>query len=326
MRFIRGVAALCLGLAMGAAAQAQTYPNKPITVVVPFAPGGNTDVIGRIISEYVGRVIGQTLVIENVAGAGGTIGAARVARAKPDGYTILVGQVGTHGASVGLFPNLSFDPVVDFEHISQLSDTPVGVLARKDFPANTFQEFVALLKADPQKYTSGHGGLGATGHASCVFLSNLIGVHSPMVAYGGSGPTLIDLLGGHFDYMCDQIPHLVQHVKAGKLKAYALAMPTRSPALPDVPTTIEVGLPMFQASGWNALFAPRGTPPEIVAALNGAVNKALDDPAIRAKYDEMGALIPVPASRTSEGLRNFVAAEIAKWTPIVRGSVSKTAN
>ena len=145
-----------------------------------------------------------------------------------------------------------------------------------------------------------------------------------MVAYPGSGPTLNDLLGGHFDYMCDQIPHLVQHVRAGNLKAYALAMPERSPALPDVPTSIEVGLPAFQASGWNALFAPKGTPPEIVKTLNAAVNKALDAPAIRAKYDDMGALVPRAAARTPEGLAAFVTAEIAKWTPIVRGAAIRT--
>ena len=323
MRFAATLFTLAAALASPAAAQ--NFPNRPVTVVVPFAPGGNTDVLGRTITEHMSKTLGQKFVIENVAGAGGTTGALRVARSKPDGYTILVGQVGTHGASVGLFPNLAYDPVADFEHISQLSDTPVGVLARKDFPARNFQEFVAELKANPQKYTSGHGGLGATGHASCVFLSNLIDVHPPMVAYPGSGPTLNDLLGGHFDFMCDQIPHLVQHVRLGNLKAYALAMPQRSPALPDVPTTIEVGLPQFQASGWNALFAPKGTPADIVAVLNKAVNAALDDPAIRARYDDMGALIPSAAARTSPGLAAFVAAEIAKWTPIVRASVNKPA-
>lgn len=323
MRIFSAVLALGASLVCLAVAQAQSYPTRPITVVVPFAPGGNTDVLGRIITEHMSQTLGQKLVIENMAGAGGTTGATRVARAKPDGYTILVGQVGTHGASVGLFPNLAYNPITDFEHISQLSDTPVGLLARKDFPANNFQEFVALLKANPQKFTSGHGGIGATGHAACVLFSNLIDVHPPMVAYPGSGPTLNDLLGGHFDYMCDQIPHLVQHVKAGSIKAYALAMPERSPALPDVPTTTEVGLPQFQASGWNALFAPKGTPPEIVDVLNRAVNKALDDPAIKARYLEMGALVPSASARTSNGLRVFVAAEIDKWTPIVRATVIK---
>ncbi len=302
---------------------AQSYPAKTVTVVVPFAPGGNTDVIGRIITSHMAKTMGQSFIIENVGGAGGTIGALRVARAKPDGYTLLVGQVGTHGASVGLFPELAYDPVKDFEHLSQLSDTPVGLLARKDFPAKDFAQFVAMVKADPAKYTSGHGGLGSTSHASCVLLSNLLGARPPMVAYAGSGPTLTDLLGGHFDYMCDQIPHLVQHVKAGAIKAYALAMPTRSPALPDVPTSIEMGMPEFQASGWNALFAPKGTPPEIVAALNKAVNLALDDVAVRSRYDEMGALVPSMQARTPDGLRTFVIAEIAKWTPIVRGSVDK---
>lgn len=319
----RIIAAWIMTAGLAAAAQAQTYPTRPVSVTVPFAAGGNTDVIGRIIADHMSRTLGQTLVIENVAGAGGTIGAARISRSKPDGYTLLVGQVGTHGASVGLFPNLPYDPLSDFEHISQLSDTPVGLMARKDFPAANFQDFVALVKADPQKYTSGHGGIGSTSHASCLLLSNLIGASPPMVAYGGSGPTLIDLLGGHFDYMCDQIPHLVQHVRAGSIKAYALAMPSRSPALPDVPTTTELGMPLFQASGWNALFAPKGTPPEIIKLLNSAANKALDDPAIRARYAEMGALIPAPGPRTSQGLRLFIGAEIARWTPIIRASAQR---
>ena len=254
MRLASLAAGLMSGLACLACAphvHAQTYPDRAITVIVPYAPGGNTDVVGRIVAEQMAVVLGQKLIIENVAGAGGTTGSARAARATPDGYTILVGQMGTHAASPGLYPKLAYDPVNDFEHIGQLSDTPIGIFVRRDFPVKTLREFIALVKAQPQKYTNGHGGVGATSHVSCIFLTSLIGVRPPMVAYRGSGPAFNDLLGRQFDFLCDQIPHTVEHVRSGGVVMLALAMPTRAQVLPDNPTTIEAGLPEFQASGWS---------------------------------------------------------------------------
>jgi len=273
-----------LGLALAATlaaphAFAQNYPNRAINVIVPYAPGGNTDVVGRLVAEHMSKVLGQQLVIENVAGAGGTTGSARAAKAEPNGYTILVGQMGTHAASVGLYPKLAYDPVNDFEHISQLSDTPIAILVRKNFPAQTLGEFISMVKADPNKFNNGHGGVGSTSHVSCMFFTSLIGARSPMVAYQGSGPALNDIVSGQYDFLCDQIPHLVPQVRQGNIRALAIAQPERSPALPDVPTTTEAGLPNYQASGWNAMFAPKGTPREIVEKLNAAANAALDDPA-----------------------------------------------
>jgi tripartite-type tricarboxylate transporter receptor subunit TctC len=318
MRVLPSVAAL-LGFLLGASSGlAQPYPSRPVTVIVPYAPGGNTDVVARLVLEHMSQSLGQRLFVENVSGAGGTTGSARAARANPDGYTLLVGQMGTHGAAVPLYPNLAYHPLDDFAPISQLSDTPIGVFARKDFPADDLQEFIAQLRADPDKVNQGHAGVGSTSHVSCLFFSNLIGVRPTQVAYRGSGPALNDLIAGQFDFMCDQIPHAVPQVQAGNLKLYAIATPERSPALPDVPTTIEAGLPKFQASGWNAMFAPKGTPPEIVARLADAANKALSDPPTRKRLEEIGAVLPKQPG--PEALRALVASEIEKWTAIIRAA------
>jgi tripartite-type tricarboxylate transporter receptor subunit TctC len=320
---IRFASVILGAIALAPAALAQSYPTRPVLVVVPFAPGGNTDVVGRIVAEHMSRTLGQQMVIENIPGAGGTTGSTRVARAEPNGYTLLVGQMGTHAASVGLYPKLAYDPVNDFEHISQLSDTPIAVLVRKDFPAKTLSEFVSMIRKDPQKWTDGHGGVGSTSHVSYMLFSSLVGVRPPMVAYNGSGPALNDLIAGHYDFLTDQIPHLTSQIQAGSIRALALAQPARSPAIPDVPTTIEAGLPAFQASGWNAMFAPKGTPREIVDKLNAAVNTALEDPATRARLEGIGAVIPKKENRSPEGLKAFVTAEIAKWAPIMRETSEK---
>jgi tripartite-type tricarboxylate transporter receptor subunit TctC len=315
------LAALLAALALGSgAAHAQTYPNQSITVIVPYAPGGNTDVVGRLVTEQMSNILGEKMIIENVAGAGGTTGSLRAARAKPDGYTLLVGQMGTHAASVGLYPNLQYNPVTDFEHVGQLSDTPIGILVRKGFPAQDLKSFVEMLKAAPQKFNNGHGGVGSTSHVSCLFFTSLIGARSPMVAYRGSGPAFNDLLSSQYDFLCDQIPHTVEHVKAGTVRMLAIAIPERSDALPDVPTTIEAGMPQFQASGWNALFAPKGTPKPIMDTLNAALRKSLEHPGTKGKLEAIGAIPPRAENRTPEGLRKFVQAEIEKWVLIMKAA------
>jgi tripartite-type tricarboxylate transporter receptor subunit TctC len=310
-----GALALC---ALGSGVAAQDYPARQIVVIVPYAPGGNTDVVARIVLEHMSRTLGQQLIVENVGGAGGTTGSARAARAAPDGYTLLVGQMGTHGAAPALYPTLSYDPLADFEHVSQLTDTPVAVFARKDFPAATLQEFIAKVKADPAKLNNGHGGVGSTSHVSCLLFTSLIGVRPTMVAYRGSGPALNDLITGTHDFMCDQIPHTAPQVQAGTIKAYAIATPERSAAMPGVPTTIEAGLPEFQASGWNAMFAPKGTPQAIVDKLAAAAERALADPATRKRLEEIGAVIPQRLG--PEALRTLVAAEVPKWTRVLRAA------
>lgn len=300
---------------------AQTYPDRPVTVIVPYAAGGNTDVIARIVLEGMTQSMGQRFIIENVGGAGGTTGSQRGARATPDGYTLLVGQMGTHAASVGLYGDkLGYDPLNDFEHVTQFTDTPIAVFVKKDFSGTTLQDLIATLKADPSKLTNGHGGVGATSHVSCLLFTALIGARAPMIGYRGSGPALNDLITGQYDFLCDQIPHTIGHVEAGSVRALAIAQTERSPALPKVPTTTEAGLPQLQASGWNAMFAPKGTPKEIVDKLADAANKALDDPKTRKRLDDIGAVVPAAANRGPKGLRDFVAAEIAKWTPVIKAA------
>jgi tripartite-type tricarboxylate transporter receptor subunit TctC len=314
------IAATAVALLGMTSAQAQTYPNQPITVIVPYAPGGNTDVVGRIVTEQMSAILGQKLVIENVAGAGGTTGSLKAARAPADGYTLLVGQMGTHAASVGLYPNLAYDPVNDFEHIGQLSDTPIGIFVRKNFPAKDLTSLISMIKAAPEKLNNGHGGVGSTSHVSCIFFTSLIGARSPMVPYRGSGPAFADILSEQYDFLCDQIPHTVAHVKAGSVRMLAIATPERSDALPDVPTTIEAGLPAYQASGWNAMFAPKGTPRPIVDKLNAALRQALDTPNVKEKLEAIGAIAPRKENRTPEGLRAFVGTEIQKWAPIMKAA------
>jgi tripartite-type tricarboxylate transporter receptor subunit TctC len=321
-----GLAAMGALLLGTAPSSAQTeYPAKTITAIVPYAPGGNTDVIGRIVLEHVAKTLGQPIVIENIGGAGGTTGSARGAKAAPDGYTILVGQMGTHGASPALYPNLAYNPVTDFEHVSQLTDTPIAIFARKALPVNTLQELIDLIKKDPSKLNNGHGGVGATSHVSCLLFTSLIGARSPMVPYRGSGPALQDLVAGTHDFMCDQIPHTVGQVQAGSIKALAIGTIERAAVIPNTPTTAEAGLPAFQASGWNALFAPKGTPKPIVEKLADAVSKALDDPGVRARLDQLGAIIPPPPRRGPEALRALVESEIRKWTPVIKAA-NVTAN
>jgi tripartite-type tricarboxylate transporter receptor subunit TctC len=317
-RTIMAIAAVLALCSPGAAQDA--YPVKPITAIVPYAPGGNTDVIGRIVLEHVAKTLGQPVVIENIGGAGGTTGSTRGAKAAPDGYTLLVGQMGTHGASPALYPNLGYNPVTDFEHISQLTDTPIAIFAKKALPVTTLQELIDLIKKDPSKLNNGHGGVGATSHVSCLLFTSLIGARPTMVPYRGSGPALQDLVAGNHDFMCDQIPHTVGQVQAGAIKALAIGTPERAAVIPNTPTTAEAGLPAFQASGWNALFAPKGTPRPIVDKLADAVSQALDDPAVRARLDQLGAIIPPPVRRGPDALRAFVDSEVKKWTPVIKAA------
>jgi tripartite-type tricarboxylate transporter receptor subunit TctC len=328
MRVVAAKIALAISLSAALAAslisnpaRAQGYPDRTVTVIVPYAPGGNTDVFARIMLEGMAPYLGQRFVIENVAGAGGTTGSLRAAKAVPDGYTLLVGQMGTHAAAVGLYGDkLGYDPVNDFEHVSQFAGTPIGIFVKKDFPANTLQELIARMKSDGIKLTNGHGGVGSTSQVSCLLFQSIVGTRATSVGYRGSGPALNDLITGQYDFLCDQIPHTVGHVNAGSIRMLAIAQPERSPAAPNVPTTIEAGLPQMQASGWNAMFAPKGTPREIIDKLAAAASKAADDPVTRKRLEDIGGVVPPPDKRGPDALRNFVAAEVAKWTPVLKAA------
>jgi tripartite-type tricarboxylate transporter receptor subunit TctC len=302
------------------ATAAEPFPTKPIIEIVPFSAGGPTDVIARVTGEHMSKVLGRQIVIENVAGAGGTTGITRGAQAKADGYTIMMGHMGTHAAAPALYPRLKYNPEKDFEPIGLAVGTPILIVARKDFPAKDFKEFVAYLKANQGKVNEAHAGVGSVSFTSCTLFDSQLGIKPARVAYRGTGPALNDLMGGQVDYMCDQIVNLAEQIKGGRIKAYAIATEKRSPALPAVPTTAEGGMPQFQVSAWNALFAPKGTPKDVVAKLNDALAKALDDGATRQRLLDLGGILPDGSERTPGALGDLVKKEVARWTPILKAT------
>ena len=322
-RVLTGIAA---AVAMSAsAAMAQTYPERPITMIVPFAAGGPTDIIARIVGENMSKTLGQQIVVENVAGAGGTTGITRGAQSKPDGYTIMMGHMGTNGAAPALYPNLKYDPNKDFEFIGLAGGTPILIVTKKAFPAKDLKEFVAYIKANESKVNQAHAGVGSVSHTTCEMLKSQTGAKSSAVPYRGTGPALNDMVGGQVDYMCDQIVNLVEQVKGGNIRAIAIATPERSPALPDVPTTKEAGLPDYQVSAWNGIFAPKGTPADITKKLNAAYAKALDDEATRKRLLDLGTVIPAAADRTPEALQKLVASEVVRWKGILKPAEAEAA-
>ncbi len=312
-------AGLAAAISLGAvAAQAQTYPTRNVTMIVPFAAGGPTDVIARLVTGQMAPGLGQSIIIENVVGAGGTTGATRAARAANDGYTLITGHMGTHAASVPLYPKLAYHPEKDFEPVALLAGTPILILARKDFPPKDLKEFVAYVKANADKVNAAHAGVGSVSHVSCELLNSILGIKPVGVPFNGTGPAMNALVAGQVDYMCDQIVNAVPQINAGTIKAYAVATPERNPSLPNVPTTKEAGLPEFQAQAWNAIFAPKGTSPEIVAKLNASAAKALDDETVKKRLLELGSVIPAPADRTPQALGTLVKNEIAKWSAVLK--------
>ena len=314
-----GLAAISvIGAIVVTPAVAQEYPTRPITMIIPFAAGGPTDVIARIVTSHMTQTLGQTIIIENVVGAGGTTATTRAARATNDGYTLITGHMGTHAASVPLYPNLAYHPERDFEPVSMLAGTPILILARKDFPPKDLKEFVAYTKANETKVNAAHAGVGSVSYSSCQLLNSVLGIKPTGVPFNGTGPAMNALVGGQVDYMCDQIVNAVPQIQGGTIKTYGIATPERNPSLPDVPTTIEAGLPAFQAQAWNAVFAPKGTPPAVVAKLNAAISKALDDENVRKRLLDLGSVIPKPGEeRTSAALAAVVKSEVIKWTAVL---------
>ncbi len=310
---LAGALALFASVSLG-----QPYPSRPVNIIVPFAAGGPTDIIARISAEYFSKALGQQFVVENVAGAGGTTGITRGAQAKPDGYTIMMGHMGTHGAAPALYANLKYDPAKDFTPIGLVAGTPILIVAKKDFPAANLKEFIAKVKDPAAKVKQAHAGVGSVSFTTCTLLTSQLGAKSIVAAYRGTGPALNDLVGGQVDYMCDQIVNLVEQVKGGSIRAYAIATPERSPALPDVPTTKEAGLPDYQVSAWNALFAPKGLPKEIHGKLADTLVNALDDPNTRKRLLELGSVVPDRAGRSPQALQKLVESEVARWNPILK--------
>jgi tripartite-type tricarboxylate transporter receptor subunit TctC len=320
-RILAGVSSGLFALTLGVVqAVAQDYPARPITVIVPFAAGGPTDVIARIIGDNMSKTLGQTLVIENVVGAGGTTGITRAKRAKNDGYTIAMGHLGTQAAAPALYPHLQYDPVNDFEPIGMAAGTPVLILAKKDFPPKDLKEFVDYVKKNEKTLNMAHAGVGSVSFTTCLLLNHILKVKPTSIPFQGTGPSMNALIGSQVDYMCDQIVNAVPQVQGGTIKAYAIGTEERNPALPNVPTSKEAGLPEFQASAWNALIAPKGTPAPIVAKLSAALDKALDDEATRKRLLELGSDIPGKDRRGGAALLALVKSEIAKWTPVIKAA------
>ncbi|TMJ97419.1 MAG: tripartite tricarboxylate transporter substrate binding protein BugD [Alphaproteobacteria bacterium] len=266
------------------------------------------------------RTLGQPIIIENIVGAGGTTASTRAARASPDGYSIEMGHMGTHAASVALYPNLAYKPDVDFAPIGLVAGTPVLILARKDFPPKDLKEFVTYVKANADKLNMAHAGVGSVSFTTCLLLNSILAVKPTSIPFNGTGPALTALISGQVDYMCDQIVNVVQQVQAGQIKGYAVGTPERNPALPNVPTSKEAGLPAFQAQAWNALFAPKGTPQPILHKLTDALDKALDDEQTRKRLLELGSVLPGKAERGQQALASLVKSEIARWTPIIKAA------
>ncbi|MBX3552248.1 MAG: tripartite tricarboxylate transporter substrate binding protein BugD [Pseudolabrys sp.] len=294
------------------------WPERAITLIVPFSAGGPTDIISRLLGEPMSRALGQQVVVENVVGAGGTIAVTRVKNSAPDGYTILMGNLGTQAASVGLYPKLAYDPRTDFEPIINTAGTPMIVAAKKDTPFKDFKEFVAYARANPGKLNYGTGGVGATSHLTCLFLDSLLNSQQQHVPFRGSGPALNALVAQQVDYVCDQTVGIVPSIQGGTVKGLVVAIPERLPQLPDMPTAKEQGLPEFNAVGWNALFAPKNTPREIVMKLNEVVRAALKDEKVRTRLKELAANVPAENEQTPEWLGAFVRSEVDKWTPIIK--------
>ncbi len=319
-RLAGAVAGIFALAAQALPAQAQAYPSRPINMIVPFAAGGPTDIVARIVADHMSKTLGQQIVIENVVGAGGTTGATRAMRANADGYNIIMGHMGTHAAAVALYPKLAYHPLKNFEPVGLAAGTPVLIVAKKDFPAKDLKEFAAYVKANADKVNAAHAGVGSVSFTSCLLLNSVLGVKPTAIPFQGTGPALNALLGGQVDYMCDQIVNLVPQIKAGNIKAYGIGTPERNPALPDTPTTKEAGLPAFEVSAWNAIFAPKGTPKEALDKLSDALSKALDDEGVRKRLLDLGSDIPGPDRRGQEALNKLVDGEINRWTPVIKAS------
>ncbi len=316
MSFYKSLFAGSLIAGFLAAAQAQAaFPERPVTLVVPFAAGGSTDVVARVIAEKMSEDLGQQVIVQNVAGAGGSLGAGNVARAEPDGYTILMGTVATHALNPLILKSKPYDAEADFTPVSLLVVVPNVLVVNPELPAKSVEELLALLKAEPDKWSYASSGNGTPLHLSGELFKSMAGVTMEHIPYKGSGPALNDVLGNQVSIMFDNLPSSSAHIKAGTLRALAVTTSERAPSFPDIPTMAEAGLPGYETYTWNALFAPKDTPKEVVDRLNSAAVKAMADPGVAERMKEFSATI---VASSPEELGAHVKAEVAKWTPVVK--------
>ena len=311
-------AALAL-LAVTAPALAEGFPARPITMIIPFAAGGPTDLLGRLIAQRMGEVLGQTVVVENVGGAGGMTGAKRAADAKPDGYTVLIGTVGTHAQNQWLYARPAYNAATDFTPVALIAEVPIVLIARKDIPAKDLKDFVAYARANQAKMQFGSGGAGSASHLGCVVVNTAMGTNITHVPYKGGGLAMQDVMAGRLDFECEIMSTVKSHIDAGQVKGLAILSETRSPAEPNLPTAREQGLDAL-AYTWNALFLPKGAPEAVVKKLNAAVVQAMHTPTVRDRLGSLGAQIVSDDRATPAYLAGFVKSEIAKWQAPIKAS------
>ncbi len=316
----RVVVGLVIAAAAAAPAAAQEWPTRPVTLVVPFAPGGGVDISARLLGQSLGDILGQPIVVENVGGGAGMTAGVRVAHAAPDGYTFIVGNSGTHAYNQTLYRKPLYNSVTDFTPVGLISESPRIVNARKDLPVEGLQEFIAWLRANAAKAQFGSAGVGTGTHLPCVLFNLAIGVDITHVPYRGAGPVIQDLIGGRIDYMCDTIQTGAQLAKQGLVKPIAVLSAKRVAIVPEVPTSGEQGLAGVEASVWNGFFLPKGAPDPIVRKLNAAINQSLENPALRQRLEELGLEIVPPEQRTPEYLAKFLPEDIARWAKPIRAA------
>jgi tripartite-type tricarboxylate transporter receptor subunit TctC len=314
------VALLAGLLAVGGTAGAQQYPDRAVTMVIPFAAGGPTDVLGRVMAQRMSEVLGQQVVVENVGGAGGMTGSARVAKAKPDGYQFVIGTVGTHAQGQTLYKKPLYNSMTDFTPVALMANVPIILTTRKDLPVSNFKEFVDYAKQHQRSMQFGSAGAGSATHLGCVLLNYVVGLDITHVPYRGTGPAMQDLQGGRIDYLCEIITTAKPQVDGGTVKALAIFDTKRSPALPNLPTAAEQGTQDLVAYTWNAIFLPKGAPPEVVKTLNEAALAAMHTPAVRQRLEFLGAEIVPDDRATPEYLARFLKSEIEKWAGPIKAS------
>lgn len=316
--FRSGVTAT-LGAFVTMTALAQGYPTKPVTLVVPFAAGGPTDVPARLIANAMSKTLGQTVVIENKLGAGGTIAANYVAKAAPDGYTFLIHHNGM-GTAPALYRKLPYNPLSDFEYVSQVMDVPMTLIGRKDLPVKDFKELVTYLKTNGDKVNFAHAGLGAVSHLCSVLLRQAVGADATTIPYSGTAPAMTALLGSQVDLLCDQTTSTTPYIKAGSVKLFGVTTSTRIKTMPDVPTLAEQGLPGFQMVVWHGIYAPKGTPKIAIDKFGSALHAALKDPAVSSKLTELGAMIVSDEKQTPAGLHTWLQQETLRYGPVIKAA------
>jgi tripartite-type tricarboxylate transporter receptor subunit TctC len=319
MSIMHPILLACAGALCTATATAQNFPSKPVTMIVPFAAGGPLDAAARVVALPMGKSLGQTVVVENSPGAAGSTGTGRIARAGPDGYSIGAGNWSTHVINGAVY-DLSYDLLADLVPVGLIATNPQLIVSHPSIPAKDLKGLIAWLKAHPDKVSAGTAGVGSASHVSGVYFQNATGTRFQFVAYKGGGPALLDVVGGHIELMVDQISNSMPQVRSGRIRAYAITAPARNAAAPAIPTVDEAGLPGFYVAVWSGIWAPRGTPRDVITRLNGALVAALGDPQVRQRLTDLGQDIPTREQQTPEALGALQKVEIDKWWPIVRAA------